>query len=157
MARGGKYLKKRPVKLDAKYGSAIVTKMINRVMQAGKKSTAAKVVYSTLQQLSDQTKEEPLRALDKALGNIKPAIEVRSRRVGGANYQVPFPVPDDRQLFLALKWIVEAARAKGGESYDKRLLGELMAAYKGEGDAVKKKQDVERMAEANKAFSHFKW
>src|SRR5688572_2983304 len=109
MARGGKYIKKREFLPDAKYGSLIVAKLINRVMQGGKKSTATKVVYDTLQRFSDQTKEDAVRALDKALGNVKPTIEVRSRRVGGANYQVPFPVPENRQLFLALKWIVEGA------------------------------------------------
>src|SRR5688572_10925264 len=109
MARGGKYLKKRTILPDAKYGSLVVAKLINRVMQGGKKSTATKVTYAALQRLADQTKEDALRALDKALGNVKPTIEVRSRRVGGANYQVPFPVPDNRQEFLALKWIVEGA------------------------------------------------
>lgn len=157
MARGGKYLKKREILPDAKYGSMIVAKLINRVMQSGKKSTASKVVYASLEKLAEMTKDDAMRSLDKALGNIKPTIEVRSRRVGGANYQVPFPVPDNRQEFLALKWVVEGARSKGGASYEDRLSSELMAAYKGEGDAMKKRQDVERMAEANKAFSHFKW
>ena len=153
----GKRAKIRPVTPDPKYKSEIVAKIVNRVMQHGKKTLATELVHNAIEDLAKATNEEPMQALDKALGNVKPTIEVRSRRVGGATYQVPVPVEEKRQQFLAISWLVEAARSKTGTDFGSLLAKELISAHKGEGEAMKKKQDVERMADANKAFAHFRW
>lgn len=152
----GKQAKKRTIAKDEKYNSELVSKFINYVMLDGKKSIAREIVYKTLSELSDKSKEDPVEALDKALNNVKPRVEVRSRRVGGANFQVPVPVNPSRQVALGFKWIIEAARnSRKSEEFFTVLARELLNAYKNEGVAVKKKEEVHRMAEANKAFAQF--
>ncbi|KXK27028.1 MAG: 30S ribosomal protein S7 [candidate division WS6 bacterium OLB20] len=154
----GKQAKKRELRPDAMYSSRLVTKLINYVMLDGKKVAAEKVVYGALDKLATVTKMKPLEALELAIGNVKPRIEVRSRRVGGANYQVPVPVAEERQLALALRWITKAVRdSRGGKPTADRLADELIAATKKEGTAYKKREDTVKMAEANKAFSHLSW
>jgi len=154
----GKVAPKRKIQPDAVYNSEVVTKLINYIMQDGKKTTAKKIVYQALEELGKKTKSDPLVALEKALENVKPKIEVRSRRVGGANYQVPMPVRGDRQLALTLRWIIGTARGnRGGEDFWNALARELIAAHNGEGAAVRKKEEIQRMAEANRAFAHFAW
>ncbi|MEI7579294.1 MAG: 30S ribosomal protein S7 [bacterium] len=154
----GKQAKNRPIKPDFKFNSPMVAKFINYVMLDGKKSVAETNVYKALEKLSVNTKLKPIEAFDKALENIKPKIEVRSRRVGGANYQVPVPVAEGRQLTLALHWIINAARAnRGGREFAESLAQELFLATKKEGTAFKKREDTHKMAEANKAFSHLGW
>lgn len=153
----GKKAPTRKIEPDAKYGSQTVTRMINYAMLHGKRSKAEKYVYGSLKDAADAVKKQPLELLEGVMLNVKPVLEVRSRRVGGANYQVPVPVTDDRQEALALRWIVSVTRNKKGKDFQSLLTNELVSAYKGEGDAVKKKQETERMAEANKAFAHFRW
>lgn len=147
---------KRDIKPDAKYNSEVVAKFINYVMQDGKKETATKIVYGALDLLESKAKMPAIEALDKVLENVKPKVEVRSKRVGGSNYQVPVQVPEGRQLALAFKWIIESARkARKGDEFYIVLGHDLLAAFKGEGNAVKKKEEVKKMAEANKAFAQF--
>ncbi|MBN2101120.1 30S ribosomal protein S7 [Candidatus Dojkabacteria bacterium] len=153
----GKKASKRTVEPDSMYGNTSVTRFINKVMLHGKKSLAENFVYSSMKAASEKLKKEPLEVLETALNNVKPALEVRSRRVGGANYQVPMPVPEDRQEALAIRWITDAARSKKGKEFTELLTTEIVNAYKGEGDAVKMKMDTEKMAQANKAFAHFRW
>ena len=153
----GKQVTKRKIKPDTVYKSLVVAKLINKVMQDGKKTLAEGIVYNSLKNLEKQVKEDPITALDKSLSNLKPSMEVRSRRVGGSNYQVPMPVGEGRQEALAIRWLIDAARKKQGATFEELFTRELISAYKGEGEAVKKKVDVERMAEANKAFAHFRW
>ncbi len=153
----GKRASKRKRKIDPKYNSHTVELLVNYVMADGKKSLARSIVYSSLEDASKKLKKEPVEVLDQALANVMPILEVRSRRVGGANYQIPIPVPEDRQVTLALRWIISVARSKKGKDFKTYLTDELMSAYKGVGEAVKKKEDTERMAEANKAFAHFRW
>jgi small subunit ribosomal protein S7 len=153
----GKQARKRELKPDYKFGSTVVAKMINYIMKDGKKTTAESVVYNALDKLSKETKMTPMEALEQALLNIKPKIEVRSRRVGGANYQVPVPVSEERQLTLALRWIKEAMSSRGSRRSFEALADELIAATKKEGHSYKKKEDAHKMAEANKAFSHLGW
>lgn len=146
------------VKPDKVYNSEKLSRLINYIMQDGKRTTAQKVVYKAL----DNAKEKignpnPIEILDLALKNASPSMEVRSRRVGGANYQVPREVRAERRLQLAMRWIIEAARSKKGVSFDKALSDELLAAYNNEGSAIKKRDDTHKMAEANKAFAHFAW
>jgi len=127
-------------------------------MQDGKKTIAEDLVYTALESAAEDAKEKDIAVfMARVIDNVKPALEIRARRVGGANYQVPIPVSPRRQETLAIRWIVDTSRAKSGKSFDKTLAAELLNAYNGEGEAVKKKQDTERMAEANKAFAHFKW
>jgi small subunit ribosomal protein S7 len=151
----GKRASKRKIQPDLKYRNITVAKLINYVMQDGKKITALKVVYQALDLVKERTEHEPVEVLEAALKNITPTLEVRSRRVGGATYQVPIPVRKERQLALAFRWMLEAARAKKAKPMHEKLANELVAAANGEGDAVKKKADVQRMAEANRAFAHF--
>lgn len=146
---------KHPVVSDRVYGSKTVSKLINYVMVGGKKSTAQREVYAALEKMKKDGAADPAATLETAIQNVAPTMEVRSRRVGGANYQVPVPVRPERQLALALRWILEGARAKKGTSFGTRLATELTAASKGEGEAMKKRENVHRMAEANKAFAHF--
>jgi small subunit ribosomal protein S7 len=153
----GKQAPKRNIRPDSVYSSVSVTRFINVVLLHGKKSLAEKFVYGALESASTMLKKPALDILDTALSNVKPSLEVRSRRVGGANYQVPVPVDEHRQEALAFRWIVSAARKSKGKDFQSALLDELLSAYKGEGQAVKTKQDTERMAEANKAFAHFRW
>jgi small subunit ribosomal protein S7 len=148
-------ISKRKIKKDVIYSSELVEKFINRVMLDGKKSIARKIFYNAIKNSAEELKSDPFEVFTKIIENVSPAVEVRSRRVGGANYQVPIPVAKDRQSTLAIRWIVAAARNKRGSKMEDRLAKEFLDAYKGEGMAMKKKMDVERMAEANKAFSHF--
>ncbi len=143
---------------DFTYDSTKVGKLINYVMDSGKKQTAQKVVYTAFELIKDKTKTtDPIEVLDTALKNTGPLMEVRSRRVGGANYQIPREVRPERRLALSMKWIIEAARAKKGSPMANRLADEIIAASKNEGEAVKKRENTHKMAEANKAFAHFAW
>ena len=146
----------RKILLDPKYRSETVAKFINIVMNAGKKSIAEKIVYGALEGV-DKNKDKALEMFETALENVKPRVEVRSRRVGGANYQVPVEVRPSRQLTLAMRWIVEAARKRSGRSMVDKLTVELSDAFNNRGTAVKKREDTFKMAEANKAFSHYRW
>lgn len=153
----GKKAKVRKQKIDRKYNNPLISRLINKVMHDGKKVLAENTVYYAIENGSEKVGVEVEEFVNKAIDNVRPALELRARRVGGANYQVPIPVTPVRQETLAVRWIVDFARSKSGKSFDDLLMEELISAYKGEGEAVKKKQDVERMAEANKAFAHFRW
>ncbi len=152
-------LKAKPkIQPDYLYDSERVTKFVNYVMEAGKKSTARKVVYQALEFIKEKTKNpNPLEIFEMALKNTGPTMEVRSRRVGGANYQIPREVRPERRQFLSMKWIIDAARAKKGKAMHKKLAEEIIAASNNEGDAVRKRENTHKMAEANKAFAHFAW
>lgn len=159
MARRGQ-ARKRKVDPDPIYKNRLVTKLINRSMKDGKRSVAQKQVYAAFEKIKKETKKEPLDVFLKALENIKPTMEVRPRRVGGAAYQVPMPVRGKRRESLAIRWLIQAARSKSNsefKTYADKLSTEIVEASKSEGGAVKKRQDVERMAEANRAFAHFRW
>jgi small subunit ribosomal protein S7 len=152
--------RKRLVEVDPIYGSRLISKLINRSMYDGKRSVAEKQVYNALEIIAGKTKENPTTIFDKAIENIKPEMEVRAKRVGGAAYQVPMQVRGERKESLAIRWLVAAARAKSNSefhTYGEKMAQELMDASKGEGGAVRKRQEMEKQAEANKAFSHFKW
>lgn len=153
MRRKRKYTKDHEP--DMQYGNIAVTRFVNYLMTGGKKSTAEAVLYGSFKTIETEGKQEPLAVFEKAIENASPLVEVRSKRVGGANYQVPVEVRPERKFFLACKWIIDAARAKKGKSMEKRLAEELLLAAKNEGTAIKKKQNVHRMAEANRAFAHF--
>ncbi len=142
---------------DPLYSDPLVGKFINYIMRQGKKSVAQKVVYKSFDIIKEKTKGNPIELFDKAIKNISPSLEVKSRRVGGANYQVPQPVRPDRKIQLAFRWIINAAKAKKGKSMAEKLAEELMLAVNNEGAAIKKKLDTHRMAEANRAFAHFSW
>jgi small subunit ribosomal protein S7 len=148
---------KRTILPDPKYGNETLAKFINVVMHSGKKSVAEKIVYGALNTLAERSKQDPVDVFQQALDNIKPDVEVKSRRVGGATYQVPVEVKPARQAALAMRWIVDAARARGGKSMGVRLADELMDAAERRGTAYKKREDTHRMAEANKAFAHYRW
>jgi len=147
---------KRDILPDPKFQNVAVAKFINRLMTRGKKSTAQRVLYDAFDIIVKQQKD-PLQIFDEAIKNILPALEVKSKRIGGANYQVPREVRGERKLTLAFRWIIEGSRAKKGKPMAERLAEEFLAASKNEGTAIKKKQDMHRMAEANKAFAHFSW
>lgn len=151
----GKQAKKRQIQPDTLYGNRIVARMINKIMLGGKKTTAERIVYTALDKLSKETKASPVESLEKSLSNVMPEVEVRSRRIGGANYQIPVPVSDDRKVALAIRWVVDSARKRKGSDMASFLSDELLSAFKNNGTAVKKKEEVHRMAEANRAFSHF--
>jgi len=148
---------KREILPDPKFGSVDLAKFMNVVMLSGKKAVAERIVYGALDQVQAKTGKEPIEVFTLAINNIKPIVEVKSRRVGGANYQVPVEVRPVRRLALAMRWLREAAKKRGEKSMDLRLAGELMDAAEGRGAAMKKREDTHRMAEANKAFSHFRW
>jgi len=148
--------KKRVWRTDLKYGSETLTRFINALMWDGKKDTARAVVYDAFEKIKEGG-ADPLETFESALRNASPLMEVRSRRVGGANYQVPREVPQNRRLALAFRWLINAARAKKGKPMAEKLANELLLAAKNEGDAIKKKDDMHRMAESNKAFAHFAW
>jgi len=148
---------KRAILPDPKFREELVAKFVNMVMLSGKKSVAEKIVYNALDLAVERMKGEPVTLLSKALDNVRPMVEVKSRRVGGATYQVPVEVRADRRTALAMRWIVDAARARNEKSMDRRLAGELLDAADNKGSAVKKREDVHRMAEANKAFAHYRW
>ncbi len=150
----GKSAPKRNIAPDAKYGSILVGKLVNYVMKDGKKSIARGIVYDAFEIMAEETKRDALEIFDEAIKNVTPSVEVKSKRVGGANYQVPMPVRGDRRYALAFRWILIAARGKKGRPMCEKLATELISASKSEGDAVKKKLDVQRMAEANRAFAH---
>ena len=148
---------KRDVLPDAIYNSKLVTKLINQVMIDGKKGTAEKIVYDAFGMIKEKTGEEAIDVFTKAMENLKPALEVKSRRVGGANYQVPVEVKPDRARALAYRWLINASRARGGHSMSENLANEIIDASNGTGAAVKKREDTHKMAEANKAFAHYRW
>jgi len=148
---------KRTVDADPIYGSDLVTKFINSMMWQGKKSTAENIFYKSLTKLQEKGGDEPLKLFTKAVENAKPLLEVKTRRVGGANYQVPIEVAPDRRTALAIRWIVSYARGRGEKGMIDKLTNELLDAANGKGAAIKKKEDVHRMAEANKAFAHYRW
>ena len=149
---------KREVIPDPKFGSDMLARLTNVIMRSGKKSTAERIVYGALDQVSQRKKGgDGLAILQQALGNVRPLVEVKSRRVGGATYQVPVEVRSDRQMALAMRWLVDAARNRGEKSMGLRLAGEIMDAAENRGTAVKKREDTHRMAEANKAFAHYRW
>ena len=148
---------KRDHNPDTKFGSVAVERFVNYLMEGGKKSVAERLFYGALDQIKEQTKEEPLPVFEKALENAAPAVEVGTRCIGGANYQVPREVRAERKFMLAARWIIAAARSKKGKPMREKLAEEILAASKNEGAAIKKKQDTHRMAEANRAFAHFSW
>ncbi len=151
----GKAASKREIIPDPKYGNQQVSKLVNHIMKNGKKTTALEIVYDAFEVISQKTKLPPADVFETALKNVMPSLEVKSKRVGGANYQVPMPVRGDRRYVLAFRWILTAARTKKGRRMALKLADELIAASNNEGDAVKKKLDVQKMAEANRAFAHF--
>jgi len=148
---------KRDVLADPLYKSKLVTKLINQIMMDGKKGTAQTILYNAFELIKEKTNQDPMDVFDKALENIKPALEVKSRRVGGANYQVPIEVRADRSQALGLRWLVQYARLRGGHSMAENLANEIIDAAAGNGGSVKKREDTHRMAEANKAFAHYRW
>ncbi len=149
---------KREVVEDNKYHSILITRLINTVMKWGQKTIAQKIVYGALDIISQKyPQNNPLEVLQKAVENVKPRLEVKSRRVGGATYQVPMEVPPDRQFSLALRWIVSLADARKGNQMKDSLAAEIIEAYNGQGNAIKKRDEVHKMAQANKAFAHFRW
>ena len=148
---------KREILPDPIYNSRLVGRFVNRLMYDGKKGPAETIVYRALENLSEKSGEEALRAFEKALDNVKPHLEVKSRRVGGATYQVPMEVRPERQISLALRWLITYSRARGEKGMVSKLSAELLDAFNGRGGAVKKKEDTHRMAEANKAFAHYRW
>ena len=156
MSRKRKAPKKLPI-IDPKYKSAIIPKLINSIMYDGKKTIAEKIIYDAIEKIKSKSKDEPLNVFNDAINNIRPTVEVRSRRVGGATYQVPVEVKPARRLSLAIRWLVDAARSRSGMSISRKLFQELLDASNGEGTAVKKKEDTHRMAEANRAFAHYRW
>jgi small subunit ribosomal protein S7 len=148
---------KREVLKDPKYDSLEIARFINLMMYDGKKSTTRASFYQTMDIIGEKTKEDPITVLKKALDNARPRIEVRSRRIGGATYQVPMEVPQARSVSLAVRWMLEIVRKRKGKPMAEKLAGELVDAYKGEGETVKRRDEVHRMAEANRAFAHYRW
>ena len=156
MPRRGKVVR-RPRPPDAKYGSVWVGMMINKLMQRGKKSTAERIIYDALETAAQRTKENPVQVFEGAIRNVMPTLEVRPRRVGGATYQIPLEVRPSRQLSLSMRWILGAARARQGRPMAERLATEIVDAFREQGTAIKRRDDTHRMAEANKAFVHYRW
>ena len=148
---------KREVLPDAKFGDIVLTKFMNNLMIDGKKSVAERIVYHALDRVEDKLKKAPVEVFHEALDNIKPTVEVRSRRVGGATYQVPVEVRPERREALAIRWLITASRNRNENTMEERLAGELLDAVNNRGTAVKKREDTHKMAEANKAFSHYRW
>ena len=148
---------KRPVLPDARYDSQTVSKFINCMMYEGKKSTAERMFYTAMDLVENRTSQPGVTIFKQALANLKPVVEVKSRRVGGATYQVPVEVRPERRNALAMRWLISYSRSRGEKSMPEKLAGEIIAASRGEGNAVKKKEDTHRMAEANKAFAHYRW
>ena len=146
---------KREVPADPIYNSPLVTKFISTIMRGGKRSTAERIMYKALEIVKEKSADDPLKVFKKAIDNAKPSLEVKSRRVGGANYQIPFPIQGHRQQHYAFMWLVQAARAKSGMPYERRLATEIVDAVNETGNAFKKKEDTHKMAEANRAFAHF--
>ena len=148
---------KREILPDPLYNSQLVTKFINSVMSQGKKSVAEGILYGALNKVAEKTQDDPMKAFKKAIENVKPALEVKSRRVGGSTYQVPVEVPQDRRTSLAIRWIISNARSRGEKTMREKLAAEILDASNNRGGAIKKKEDTHRMAEANKAFAHYRW
>jgi small subunit ribosomal protein S7 len=157
MPRGARKIVKRIPPPDAKYNSITVAKFINRLMLRGQKTTAERTVYNALQLTAQQVNSNPEEALEQAIKNVAPLLMVKSRRVGGATYQVPMEVGEDRGRTLAMRWLIASARARSGKSMEEKLASELVDAVNGRGAAIKKRDDLHKMAEANKAFAHFRW
>lgn len=156
MSRRTKLIK-RETPYDPKYKSLVMAKFINKIMFDGKKSTARTIVYDAMDLIADKTKSEPMEVFDQALKNATPLLQVKSRRVGGATYQVPIEVRPERGMALAMRWLIDSSRARSGRSMAEKLAPEMIDASQGQGAAVKKRQDTHKMAEANKAFAHYKW
>jgi small subunit ribosomal protein S7 len=156
MPRRGKVIRHRTPP-DAKYNSVWVQTMINKIMKNGKKGVAERIVYKALDDVGERTKEDPRQVFEKAMRNVMPVLEVRPRRVGGATYQIPLEVRPARQMSLAMRWLLGAARGRAGRPMSERLAAELIDAYREQGSAVKKRDDTHKMAEANKAFVHYRW
>ena len=156
MPRRGRIIK-REILPDAKYHNVIVARLINKVMKNGKKSIAERIIYDALQIMEQQERRDPVSIAEQAIRNATPLLQVKPRRVGGATYQVPVEVRPDRGLFLAIRWLVDSARARTGRSMAEKLAAELIDASKGQGATVKKREDTHRMAEANRAFAHYRW
>jgi len=150
-------IKKRQLLPDAKYGSLLIALLINKIMYGGKKSIAERVVYGAMDILEDKESKEPLSVMEAAFTNVTPLVEVRPRRVGGATYQVPVEVRQGRNTSLAMRWILKASRSRSGHSMAEKLAAEILDAYKGQGAAVKKREETHKMAEANRAFAHYRW
>jgi len=148
---------KRNISPDVRYGSLILSKFINFVMYDGKKTTSEKIIYEVLERIKSKTKEDPIKIFNDAINNIRPNLEVRSRRVGGATYQVPVEVKTKRSQTLALRWLLEASRKRKNKTMSDKLFNELMDASQKKGSAIKKREDTHRMAESNKAFAHYRW
>ena len=148
---------KREIAPDARYHNIIVARLINKVMMCGKKRTAERIVYDALQLLEKQVSKDAVTALEQAIKNATPLLAVKPRRVGGATYQVPVEVPPDRGLFIAIRWLLKSSRDRKGKSMTERLATELADAWRGEGVSIKKREDTHKMAEANRAFAHYKW
>tara|TARA_B100000686_G_scaffold172338_1_gene179572 strand:+ start:21 stop:491 length:471 start_codon:yes stop_codon:yes gene_type:complete len=156
MSRKKRAPKKIPI-IDPKYKSAIIPKLINSLMYDGKKTVAEKIVYDAIEKIKSKSKEEPISIFNEAINNLKPTVEVRSRRVGGATYQVPVEVKSKRSQALALRWLVEASRKRKDKLMSDKIFYEIYDAYQNRGSAIKKKEDTHKMAESNKAFAHFRW
>jgi small subunit ribosomal protein S7 len=148
---------KRKVSLDPKYNDILVGRFINSLLKAGKKSLAERIFYTALTAVEEKIKEDPVMVFRKAINNASPMLEVRSRRVGGATYQVPVEVNESRRIALSIRWMIQNARSRAGKTMSEKLTGEIMDAYNNAGGAIKKREEVHRMAEANKAFAHYRW
>lgn len=156
MPRRGQ-IKQREILPDPVFQSVLVHKFINGLLRRGKKATASRIFYNTLEIIGKKSNDEPLKVFKQAIENVKPVLEVRSKRVGGANYQIPIEVPNNRRIALSIRWIVNSAKARNEKSMEEKLAGELLEAAANRGSAVKKKEDTHRMADANKAFAHLRW
>jgi small subunit ribosomal protein S7 len=150
-------IKRKKLKPDHTYNSTLISKFINLVMKKGKKSVSEKIVYGAMDKIKEKAKDDPLKIFEKAVENVRPLLETKSRRVGGATYQVPIEVPQNRSMTLAVRWILRYARERAGKSMIDNLTAEILDAVSGRGGAVKKKEDTHKMAEANRAFAHYKW
>jgi small subunit ribosomal protein S7 len=150
-------IEKRKILPDPKFQDRLVAKFVNNLLRMGKKSTAERIIYGAFDQVESKAKDDPLKIFKKALENVKPVVEVKSRRVGGATYQVPVEVRQDRRVALAMRWLIDYSKARGEKTMREKLAGEIMDAANNRGNAVKKREDTHKMAEANKAFAHYRW
>ena len=148
---------KKNIVLDPKYKSAIIPKLINSIMYDGKKTIAEKIIYDAMEKIKSKSKDEPINVFNEAINNIRPTVEVRSRRVGGATYQVPVEVKANRSQALAIRWLIDASRKRKDKKMSDKIFNEIYDAYQSRGSAIKKKEDTHKMAESNKAFAHFRW
>ena len=150
-------VKKREIKPDYRYNSTLISRFINAVMRKGKKSLAERIVYEAMEVVKQKSKQDPLKMFEKAVENVRPLLETKSRRVGGATYQVPVEVPEHRSISLAIRWIIRFAKERSGKSMVEKLAAEVLDAVNNRGGAIKKKEDTHKMAEANRAFAHYRW